>query len=259
MTLITLLTDFGTQDTFVGVLKGVIKSIAPDVDVVDLTHHVPRQDIGAGAFALKTAYRYFPTNTVHLNIVDPGVGSGRRPIAAHIGEFFYVCPDNGLLSYVLAENTLKQAVTLDNPAFHLPRVSRTFHGRDIFAPVAAHLSLGVPLTTLGSPIETLKTFPLSRPAVSERALTCHVLHSDVYGNVFTDLTEDVYDAWRTGPVSIDVCGQYVPGPLTSYSDVGLGQPLALFGSSSHLELAVRNGSAQTHFGLSRGDAMTLNQ
>lgn len=255
--IITLLTDFGVQDTFVGVLKGVLKSLAPGVDVVDLTHNIPRQDIVAGAFALKTANRYFPTNTVHLNIVDPGVGSARRPIAARIGDYFYVCPDNGLLSYVLAEDTLHQAVTLDKTEYHLPHVSRTFHGRDIFAPVAAHLSRGVPLMTLGTPLMTLETFSLSRPHVSGDVLTCHVVYFDVYGNVFTDLTEDIYDTWHTGPVHIDVRGQRIPGPLTSYSDAALGRPLALFGSSGHLEIAVRNGSAQTHFGLSRGDAVTL--
>jgi hypothetical protein len=194
---------------------------------------------------------------VHLNIVDPGVGSSRRPVAAHIGNCFYVGPDNGLLSYILAENILHQAVTLDNSAYHLPHVSRTFHGRDIFAPVAAYLSLGVPLTTLGTSLPTLETFPLSQPVVTDHVLTCHVLHSDTYGNVFTDLTEDVYDTWHIGPVRISVGGQHIPGPLTSYSDVVLGQPLALFGSSGHLEIAVRNGSAQTYFHLSRGDAVTL--
>ena len=123
---ITLLTDFGTQDTFVGVLKGVILSIAPHAQVVDLTHHVPPQDIRAGAFALKTAYSYFPPGTIHLAIVDPGVGGQRRPVAAHIGDYFYVCPDNGLLTYVLERETLHQAVTLDTHTSNSPRSAARF-------------------------------------------------------------------------------------------------------------------------------------
>ena len=163
MCVITLLTDFGTQDAFVGVMKGVIKTIAPGADVIDLTHHVPPQDIKAGAFVLKTAYQYFPPGTIHLAVVDPGVGGARRPVAAQIGEYVYVCPDNGLLSYVLAEETLTQAVTLDNTQYHLPQRSRTFHGRDVFAPVAAHLASGVPLAALGAQADTLQDVPAVCP------------------------------------------------------------------------------------------------
>jgi len=141
--LITLLTDFGTQDTFVGVMKGVIKTIVPGAEVIDLTHQIPPQDILAGAFALKTAYRFFPLGTIHVVVVDPGVGSSRRPIAARVGDYTYVAPDNGVLSYVLADQALHKAVTLDKSQFHLSQVSRTFHGRDVFAPVAAHLASGV--------------------------------------------------------------------------------------------------------------------
>ena len=185
MSLVTLLTDFGTQDAFVGVMKGVIKSLAPQVDVIDLTHEIPPQDIKAGSFVLKTAYRYFPPGTIHLAVVDPGVGGARRPMAARIGDFFYVCPDNGLLSYILAEDTLAQAVTLDNKKYHLPYISRTFHGRDVFAPVAAHLANGVLLETLGTRMDTLQTFPLSQPLVFGNTITCHVIYIDGFDNLFT--------------------------------------------------------------------------
>ena len=254
--LITLLTDFGTQDAFVGVMKGVIKSLAPHADIIDLTHHVPPQDIHAGAFVLKTAYQHFPPGTIHLAVVDPGVGGARRPVAAQIGDFLYVCPDNGLLSYVLAQDTLTQAVTLNNPQFHLPYVSRTFHGRDLFAPVAAHLANGVPLGSLGTPLDTLQTVPLSQPLVSGNAITCHVIYIDVFGNLFTDLTEDSAGSALSSAV-IHVGDVVIHGLSESYSRAPEGKPLALFGSSGHLEIAVRNGNARAQLGIEAGDRVTI--
>jgi len=255
MRVITLLTDFGTQDTFVGVMKGVIKTIAPDADVIDLTHHVPPQDIKAGAFALKTAYRYFPPGTIHLAVVDPGVGGTRRPVAVKIGEHIYVCPDNGLLSHVLAEETLTQAVTLDDTQFHLPQRSRTFHGRDIFAPVAAHLAGGVPLEALGAQADTLQTFPLSAPVVSGDTITCHVIYADVFGNLFTDLTAE--HAAGLSFAAVGVGGAVIHGLSDSYSSAPEGSPLALFGSSGHLEVAVRNGNARRQLGVEEGREVTV--
>ena len=257
MCIITLLTDFGTQDAFVGVMKGIIKSLAPRADVIDLTHHVPMQDIQAGAFVLKTAYRYFPPGTIHLAVVDPGVGSERRPVAAKIGDFVYVCPDNGLLSHVLGEDTLTQAVILNNGQYHLPSVSRTFHGRDIFAPVAAHLANGVPLEAFGTPAETLQTFPLSVPFVFGSTLTCHILYADVFGNLFTDLTEEGVKIGATSRVVVGVGSTSIEGIVDSYSAVPEGSPLALFGSSGHLEIAVRNGSARKQLGVNVGDRVTI--
>lgn len=257
--LITLTTDFGTQDPFVGVMKGVIKGIAPQVEIIDLTHAIPPQDILAGAFVLKTACRFFPTDTIHLIVIDPGVGSSRRPIAARLGEWLFVGPDNGVLSYVLAEAPLHQAVTLDNPAYHRHPTSRTFHGRDIFAPAAAHLARRVPMSALGTPLETLTALPLPGPEIVGDMVRCHVIHSDIYGNAFTDLTEPAYTQWAVGEVTITVNGQIVPGPLDAYSDVAEGAPLALFGSSGHLEIAVHNGSAREKLGLTRGDAVTLHR
>lgn len=255
--LITLLTDFGLQDTFVGVLKGVLKSLAPEADIVDLTHSVPPQDICAGAFLLKTAYSYFPPGTIHLAVVDPGVGSARRPVAARIGDFTYVCADNGLLSYVLSENTLHQAVTLDNPTYHLPSVSRTFHGRDIFAPAAAYLTRGVSLNTLGTPLNTLETFDIPQPQMLGETVTCHVISADVFGNVFLDLTEDLAETWGLSSLIVSISGQTISGPVSSYSEVAEGMPLILFGSSGHLEIAIRNGNAQQQLGLQVRDKVTV--
>lgn len=255
--LITILTDFGTQDTFVGVMRGVIKGIAPRAEIIDLTHQVPPQDIPAGAFALQTAYRFFPLGTIHLVIVDPGVGGARRPVAARLGDSWFVAPDNGVLSCVLAEQPFHEAVTLDNPQFHRPTVSRTFHGRDIFAPVAAHLANGVLLSHLGTPLPSLVTFPLPAPVVQGDVLLCHVITLDVFGNAMTDLTEAAYDAWAPSRVTIVAAGVFIPGPLSSYSDAAEGDSLALFGSHGFLEIAVRNGSARETLGLNRGDIITL--
>lgn len=255
--LITLLTDFGTRDTYVGVMKGVIKDIDPHIEVIDLTHAIPAQDIAAGAFALKTSFAYFPPGTVHLAVVDPGVGSTRRPIAAHIGSYFYVCPDNGLLSYVLAQEKLHDAVILDNTQYQRPTVSRTFHGRDIFAPAAAHLAHGVPFRNLGTPAGALLSFPVPTPQVAEGQILCHVISVDVFGNVITDLSEDVYNTWHIAPSIISAVGKDIPGPVASYSDVPDGAVLALFGSSGYFEVAVRNGNAARTLGLDIGDSIIL--
>jgi hypothetical protein len=255
--LITLLTDFGTRDTYVGVMKGVIKDIDPHIEIIDLTHEIPAQDIAAGAFALKTSFAYFPPGTVHLAVVDPGVGSARRPIAAHIGSYFYVCPDNGLLSYVLAQEKRREAVILNNTQYWRHPVSRTFHGRDIFAPAAAHLACGVPLSDFGTQAGALLSFPVPTPRMTEGQILCHVISVDVFGNVITDLSEDIYNTWHVTPCVISAAGQDIPGPVASYSDVPDGAALALFGSSGHFEVAVRNGSAARTLGLNIGDGISL--
>src|SRR6266851_3337280 len=147
---IALLTDFGTGDGDVGVMKGVIAGITPDVHIIDITHDVAPQNIASGAWILAAAYRYFPNNTAFVCVVDPGVGSVRHAIAVHAGDWYFVGPDNGLFSFLLADQTVHMAVSLDNPAYHLPQVSTTFHGRDIFAPVSAHIAHGVSLRELGT-------------------------------------------------------------------------------------------------------------
>src|SRR4051812_13389443 len=189
---IFFLTDFGLADTYVGIVKAVILRIAPDASIVDLTHDVPPQDVRAGAFALLTAAPYLPEDAVVLAVVDPGVGTARRPIAVQAGRRTFVGPDNGLLSWVV--DAASEAVVLDRPRFWLPAVSATFHGRDLFGPVAAHLARGVPLTDVGSPGGAIQTIPV--PAVRQRlgadgqVLAAHgeIIHADRYGNLTTSLT-----------------------------------------------------------------------
>src|SRR5438552_4024282 len=187
--IIAFMTDFGLGDGDVGVLKGVVLGIVPDAHTIDITHDVAPQHVASGAWILAASYRYFPPGTVYVCVVDPGVGSTRRPIAVHAGDWFFVGPDNGLFGYVLAEQPVHQAVVLSNLAYQLPQVSSTFHGRDIFAPAAAHLARGVPLTQLGPAIDpaTLQRLNDGLPKREGSHILAHILHVDHFGNLITSI------------------------------------------------------------------------
>ena len=186
---IALLTDFGLDDGYVGVLKGVMQGIIPDAQLIDITHTIAPQQVASGAWILRTSYRYFPVGTVFVCIVDPGVGSTRHPIALRAGNWLFVGPDNGLFSYVLREQPVHEVVTLANPAYQLPQVSTTFHGRDIFAPAAAHLATGLSLSALGQHLDPATLSMLSGNDATRKASTIegHVAHIDTYGNIITNI------------------------------------------------------------------------
>ena len=259
--MITLLTDFGTSDPFVGVMKGVILEINPQAQIVDLTHDVDPQDIPEAAFLLKTSYRYFPAGTIHLVVVDPGVGTERRAIALRTNQHRFVAPDNGVLSYVLSQETVEQAVALTNEEYFLPQVSRTFHGRDIFAPVAAHLSLGVSLEDLGEPISDLTQIPLPHPTIKPDTIEAQVIHIDRFGNLITNLAEKQFDEWlSTGAreqIEIETGEQTLRGISQSYADMPEGSLLAIFGSSGHLEISANQASASQLLGLGKRAKITI--
>ncbi len=244
MTVITLLTDFGTADAYVGILHGTILRINPAATVVDLCHEVPPQDVRAGAFILSTAYPYFAPDTIHVAVVDPGVGGERQAIAVRTARGVFLAPDNGLLSYVLAREPVQQMVQLTNSTYWLAPLSHTFHGRDVFAPVAAHLSLGVPLGDLGRATDHAMRFaiPVAR-ADEDGTIHGEVLHVDRFGNLITNLTQELLPLGQQ--LQIQVAGRQIRGPAESYSQAGEGELLALFGSSGYLEIALRNGSAAT--------------
>ncbi|MER3472749.1 MAG: hypothetical protein C4335_01670 [Armatimonadota bacterium] len=257
---ITLLTDFGTQDTYVGVMKGVIASICPQAVVIDLTHEVPPQDVMTGAFLLDVSVDYFPPRTVHVAVVDPGVGTQRKPLAIQTDRAVFVGPDNGIFTLVLQRYRAIMAVQLDNSKYHLPEKSATFHGRDIFAPVAAHLANGVGLEELGTPVTHLNRLRLPRVRVDWQGIRATVVHLDRFGNAITNLTYADYEKWRIRwevrepVVRLAKAGVFLPVCRT-YGDVPDGQPLALFGSSGRLEVAVNKGSAARAFNLRRGDVV----
>ncbi len=242
--LITLLSDFGDQDGYVGVLKGVILGLNPEAVLVDLSHQVPPRDILAGAFILQGAVPYFPPGTVHLAVVDPGVGTDRRPLALYSRGHFFVGPDNGLFHLALGGDRHFQAVRLDNPAYFLPQVSATFHGRDLFAPVAAHLSRGVPLADLGPPLAD--PLPLALPAlqVATDVLTGQIIHLDRFGNLISNIPGDTLFSWAAGrPLAIRVAGGHRVQLVRTYGDAASGELVALVGSHGYVEIACAQGSA----------------
>ncbi|MBI2861612.1 MAG: SAM-dependent chlorinase/fluorinase [Chloroflexi bacterium] len=245
---ITLTTDFGLRDPYVGQMKGVILSINPEAVIVDLCHDIPSQDVQEGAFVLGTSFRHFPPGTIHVAVVDPGVGTSRRAMAVEAAGMAFLAPDNGLLSWVLAQEATWRAVSLSNPKYWRPTVSRTFHGRDIFAPVAAYLSLGVSMDDLGEPVADPVLLPMPTAARTEEGgLIGHVIHVDRFGNIITDIAaEDLPE----GALTIEVAGQLIEGLAGSYAEAtGL---LALIGSSDHLEIAWSEGSAAARLGIGRG-------
>lgn len=242
MGIITLTTDFGLQDSYVAEMKGVILSICPGASLVDITHVVPPGDIHYGAFVLSAATRAFPPGTVHVAVVDPGVGTERRPIAVQTEHGVFVAPDNGLLSFVLADTAPARAVVLSNQAYYRRPVSDTFHGRDIFAPTAAYLHNGVPLQAFGPEARDLNLFPVPRPQwVGETLLAGEVIHVDGFCNVITDIRREDGDWGRFAYAQV---GRHKIRRLCrAYAEAAPGEVVALFGSSGYLELAMRDGCA----------------
>ncbi len=243
MTLITLTTDFGIADSYVASMKGVILGIAPQARLVDISHQITPQNVRQAAHVLQSAVPYFPPHTIHVAVVDPGVGSARRPIAVRTPQAVFVGPDNGLFSAFLAEaNPVSVAIIqLDQPAYWLPKVSRTFHGRDIFAPVAAHLASGTPVESLGTPITDPIILDLPQPSRSTDGVICgQIAYVDRFGNLISDIPE----AWLAGHRWVLTCtGQEILGPSPSYMSAQPGEMLALISSGGTLEIAVREGSA----------------
>ncbi|HIK19044.1 MAG TPA: SAM-dependent chlorinase/fluorinase [Leptolyngbyaceae cyanobacterium M33_DOE_097] len=260
--LVTLTSDFGVQDTYVGVMKGAISQVNLRLTLIDLTHHIPPQNILAARFALMTAVPYFPAGTVHLAVVDPGVGSQRRAIAIAAGTAdqepwaFLVGPDNGILSGVLQIYPALAAVELDNPAFwRCSEPSATFHGRDIFAPVAAHLASGIPLQDLGTAIapDCLVRANLPEPRWDGNLVVGTVQAIDHFGNLVTNILgrSVAGKGWRCQVGDRRIASGY------TYSDVALGELVAIVGSHGWVEIAVNGGNAQEQLHLDWGGTVEL--
>lgn len=262
--IITLTTDFGTSDAYVGIMKGVILGINPHAQIVDITHDIPPQDVHEAAFLIHAAHRYFPKDTIHTLVVDPGVGSNRRAIACQTDNAFFVCPDNGVLNYLVGENSglnalAVTAVTIENPTYLLPHVSNTFHGRDMFAPVAAHLSLGVPLADIGTPAHNLVQLPMPTVHIADDTLTGQIIKVDSFGNLITNISEADFVAFtETASAYTIQAGDVCLNRLNrAYAESDTGEPLAIIGSVGLLEIAVNCGSAAEHLRLKRGDAVII--
>jgi S-adenosyl-L-methionine hydrolase (adenosine-forming) len=251
---IALLTDFGTRDHYAGTMKGVALGICPDATLVDISHEIPAHDVAAGALELAAAYRYFPTGTVFLTVVDPGVGSTRRGIAADAGEYKFVAPDNGVLTVVLDEHPPRRVVELTERKYARPTVSRTFEGRDRFAPAAAWLAKGIELTAMGRPAGAIARLELPHPRVAENEIEGLVLHVDRFGNLITNIDRKTFEKLAaTGtPLDLHVGSRQVSKVVSTYADAAAGDVCALFGSTDHLEIAANGASAAVELGLGRG-------
>lgn len=259
MKLITLMTDFGLRDGYVGVMKGVIYRIAPDTQITDITHTIRPQAVREGAIIWNRSYPYFPEGTVHVGVVDPGVGTSRRPLAARIGSSYYICPDNGLLSLILeaaeAAGAETEFVHLNQPRFWLPQISNVFHGRDIFAPVAAHLVAGVPLGELGQPINDPVRFQLPEPQPIPGGWRGEVLEIDHFGNLGINLGSQYLKGAEAARVRI--AGREIQGISRTFGDRAPGELLALIDSSGKLAISVVNGDAAREIGVSVGELVEV--
>ena len=256
--IVTLLTDFGSRDHYVAAVKGVLLSINPSLQLVDISHEITPQNIQEAGFVLASAFRYYPEGTVHLAVVDPGVGAKRLGLAAATQSHFFVGPDNGLFDQVFALDPPQQVVSLENPDYQLPQVSTTFHGRDIFAPAAAHLSLGLALEKLGPPI-TYKIRSSGRALLTDQdELQGEIIHVDRFGNLISNV-EISYAGTQIHLQDLRVYladQQVLTGPNT-YEEAPPLSPFALIGSSGLLEVSVRNGSAHEVTGKGVGTSILI--
>lgn len=257
--IVALITDFGTRDHYSGVMKGVVLGICPDVTLVDITHDLPPHDIAFAAQELAATYKHFPAGTIFLVVVDPGVGTSRRGIAADAGDRKFIAPDNGVLTAVFQETPPKRVVELTERRFARPTVSRTFEGRDRFAPAAAWIAKGTQLAAFGRAVTDYVMIDLPRPAQDNGVLRGLVVRVDRFGNIVTNLDRRSCErlADGTSTLQLTVRGQSIARIVSTYSDIALGEVGALFGSTDHLECAAHAASAADLLGARIGDVVEL--
>jgi S-adenosyl-L-methionine hydrolase (adenosine-forming) len=264
MSLISLITDFGTRDEYVGVLKAVILGIDPSALIVDVSHEVEPQDVVQAAYLLESSYRYFPPGSIHVVVVDPGVGTERRILYLEAGRHRFLAPDNGALSMRLAAGRPASLRHLENPALWRAQVGSTFHGRDMIAPVAAYLSKGGQASEIGPEVSPATAFRLEnllpRPCAGG-GIRGRIIHVDRFGNLITNIDWAAVEKLRAlsqrQPVAVAIGDQVITGISRTYADAAAGRPLALIGSRGYLEIAVNRGSAQTFFGARKRDGVEV--
>jgi len=258
--IITLLTDFGWGDGHIGVMKGVILDINPDCLIVDLAHHISPHDVMGAAFVLGQTYTFFPPGTIHVAVVDPGVGGPRKPLVLEAGDYLFVGPDNGVFTLVLKQEQGAQAYELVEGRFRLPRVSQTFHGRDIFAPAAAHLSLEVTPEEMGPAVDinALTTLAIPDPALDGEALLGEVIWVDHFGNLVTNISQESLGEFALGGiVELEIKGERIRGLKTSYEQGQEGEVIALWGSAGFLEISLKGESLNRIRGWGRGEPVRI--
>jgi S-adenosylmethionine hydrolase len=255
---IALLTDFGTRDHYTGTMKAVVLGLCPDANLVDITHDIPPHDVLTAALELAASYKYFPQGTIFLVVVDPGVGSTRRGIAAETSDYRLVDPDNGVLTGVLREVPAKRIVELTERRYARPTISKTFEGRDRFAPAAAWIGKGIDLSALGRPAGDIHQLNIPVPRTTDDALIGEVLRIDRFGNLVTNIEHKVFLKFsQSANIEISADAHQIPRVVATYTEARPGEVCALFGSTDHLEIAVNGGSASERLGLSRGASVTV--
>jgi S-adenosylmethionine hydrolase len=256
VSIITLTTDFGSGNPEAGLLRGVIWSITPYARIVDLSHDIPPFTVVEGALLLERCTPYFPDGTIHIAVVDPGVGCARRMLAARLGTQYFVGPDNGLLTLMLQKNPADaDIVCLDRPEYWLKQVNPVFHGRDIFAPAAAHLAHGVPLSALGSPISDPMMLSLPRPQRTAQGWRGEIIQIDSFGNLAANVTHE--QILELGLAEVFIAGQHIPNIVHTFGDRQPGDLTAMIDGSGHLSICVVNGSAQTRLNCRPGEPVEV--
>ena len=251
--IVALLSDFGSRDHYAGAMKGVILGICPDVTLVDISHEIPPHDVQLAALELAAACRFFPRGSIFLSVVDPGVGSVRRGIAAQAGQHRFVAPDNGVLTVVFQDNPPNQVVELTERRYARPTVSRTFEGRDRFAPAAAWLAKGIQLSALGRPVSGYTTLEIPRMEISDGSIEGSVLRVDRFGNLVTNIYRGAFERLaNSGGINISVGGHSVERLVETYTEIGDDEVCALFGSTDQLEIAANTDSAVERLGIKEG-------
>ena len=259
--LITLLTDFGDRDWFVASMKGVILTINPQAAIVDITHHIPSHAVEDGAYVLKSCYRHFPDGTIHVAVVDPGVGTRRRPLIVKSSRYFFVAPDNGLLTHVFEEEREIEVREIENKQYRLDSESSTFDGRDIFSPAAAWLTKQQPFSSFGSLLKEYKTFAVSAPHWEKQSLVGEVVYIDRFGNLITNVTgshvnEVLEVAKRRHPV-IRIAGHLIDGLVGSYAEGEGAVVHALINSDGRLEIFLKGANASAGLKIGRHESVHL--
>lgn len=244
--IIALLTDMGHNDWYVGTMKGVIMSICPQAHLVNICHEITKQSIQEAAFVLQVSYSYFPAGTIFLSVVDPGVGTERQPIIARDENYHFIAPNNGILTFVEMAAQNWEARVIENPDYHLKQRSGTFHGRDLFAPAAAHLAAGAPFESFGQPLARTNQIPnFEEVMVAENKLTGRIIYVDSYGNLLTNVTPQcIPEGIDHSQIRLSYHGHFIHGTSPHYADVPPNHPLMYWGSSGFLEIAINFGSAQ---------------
>jgi S-adenosylmethionine hydrolase len=255
--IITFTTDFGYQDSFVGIMKGVIAGINPQARVIDITHGLSPQDVLAGALTVRHLVKYFPPGTIHVAVVDPGVGSARRPLLIECDGNYFIGPDNGILSLAVENIRSAHIVHLSNPTYHLRPTSMTFHGRDIFAPAAAHLSLGIPASAFGEPWDKIVRVSIPEVVRKERGIEGEIVYIDKFGNLFTNIGEHDLSGQPVETLDIVIGSIWVRGMSQNYARAQEGQFVAVLNSWDLLEIAVYKDNAQKRTGAKIGDKVEI--